>query len=323
MRHFSSGQAERMFAAIESLSYLQSALMPFINGTSIPCGEELYKVESLPNGCYTVWSWKGGSSLPIVQGPSSTNQCSITNDNHAYINDTLVATVYKSGNVVRTLKKAINTGCNFTGTYEQAPQNYNTWNFEGQPARPFQDGDTFAVFKGTTITLRSTKFIGATITHSGASPLDWTHSGDSISFSFRYFQPSNPILQSLEHTIIGSMTIDVLNNSTCEHSRFTVVGNPPITPIASSPILNINRQGQYVTVSLNNEGAGASMSNETNFYKSCTLTITNLATGNIIYQGKMNTNNEKINVSDWPAGIYVATIQAGNSSSTIKFILKS
>lgn len=320
MRHFSSGQAERMFAAIESLSYLQSALMPFINGTSIPCGEELYKVESLPNGCYTVWSWKGDTSLPIVQGPSSTNECSITNNNNAYINDTLVATVYKNGNVVHTLEKAINTGCNFTGTYKQAPHNYVHWNYPGQAATPFNEGETFMVFKGTTITLRSNKFINANITHSGMPALSWTHSGDSVTFFFPYFEPNDPLLRSLIPSNDNAMTVDVVN-STCEHSRFYIMGSSPLNPTMLSPNVQMNRQGQSLIFSRNDAEANSEISSVEAEPKGWTLTIANLATGQTMYQSR--TDNDKLGVfiRDWPAGIYVATIQAGNSSSTIKFKL--
>ena len=321
LEHFSQLQVERMRAAIESQSELQAVLMPFVDGPNVPCGEETYKVESLPNDCYTVWSWKGDTSLPIVQGPSSANQCTITNSTHPYINDTLVATVYKNGNVVHTLEKAINTGCNFSGTYQQAAHNYNTWNFAGQTATSFYDGDTFGVYKGTKITLRSNKFIGATITHSGASPFNWTHSGDSVTFNFRYFQPGNPILQSRDHPIAGSMTVDVIDNNTCEHSRFTIVGHDPINPVASVPNIQMSRQGQYLTFSRSTEDTDASMAQEANTNGEWTLTITNLATGQTMYQGGTDANKREVNVRDWPAGIYVATIQMGNYSTNIKFKL--
>lgn len=320
MSHFSLGQVERMYAAIESLNHLQSALMPFIDGPNIPCGEEIFKAESLPNDCYTVWSWKNGSSLPIVQGPSSANQCSITNDNHAYINDTLVATVYKNGNVVHTLEKAINTGCNFTGTYKQAPHNYVHWNYPGQAATPFNEGETFMVFKGTTITLRSNKFINANITHSGMPALSWTHSGDSVTFFFPYFEPNDPLLRSLIPSNDNAMTVDVVN-STCEHSRFYIMGSSPLNPTMLSPNVQMNRQGQSLIFSRNDAEANSEISSVEAEPKGWTLTIANLATGQTMYQSR--TDNDKLGVfiRDWPAGIYVATIQAGNSSSTIKFKL--
>lgn len=320
MSHFSPGQVERMYAAIESLSHLQSALMPFIDGTSIPCGEETYKVESLPNGCSTVWSWKYGSSLPIVQGPSSTNQCSITNNNHAYINDTLVATVYKNGNVVHTLEKAINTGCNFAGTYKQAPHNYTNWNYPGQAATAFNDGETFMVFKGTTITLRSDKFINANITHSGIPALSWTHSGDSVTFFFAYFEPNDPLPRSLVPSSINAMTVDVIYN-TCEHSRFYIMGTPPLNPTLLSPNVQMNRQGQSIIFSRNDVEENPGTSSVEAEPEVWTLTIANLATGKIMYQSRTDADWQEVNIRDWPTGIYVVNVQMGTSSTSAKFKL--
>lgn len=321
MSHFSLGQGERMRTAIESFEYLQSTLMPFIVGSNFPCENELYKVESLPNGCSIIWSWENGSSVPIVQNSPSVNQCTITNNNHAYINDVLVATIYKNNDVIHTVKKVLYTGTNFSGTYKQAPHNYGNWNYQGQASTPFYDGDNLYVINGTTITLKSNKFLGANITHSGDNPLSWTRSGDSITFHFRYIQPNNPNLKSITSLDFRQMTIDVVDTMTCEHSRFKIIGQPPLIPLASSQYVQMNMQDQHLIFTRNRGNGESDLFSAMKEVDSWMLTITNIATGQIMYLKRTDVNKLEVDISDWPASFYVATIQIGSYSTSIKFKL--
>ena len=326
---------------IDGSDYLSSLQ---ISGPAIPCGTSSYFVPNISTPYTVTWSWKYSSnSVPITQNSPSANQCTITNNSHAYIKNTLVATISKNNTIVKTIEKDIDTGANFSGTCSQAGYSYPGWLYSGTSSHSFTSGGSIRLFKGPTITLSSSDFIGANITYSGTTPLDWTNSNGVITFHFKYLPPINPLdppsnrAQSLGGD--AELVITGTYPNSCETFQFTVIGTEPLDPISpmssngntdsGSCQLSVQNTGSSYTFSIvaaNSEVTGDASeadsgrgSNED--YIPWHLTITHSITGNIVYSNDIRDSAVRIDTSDWPSGIYVVQAKVGTEVLTQKICI--
>lgn len=334
MTYFSSGQGERMRNAIEALPYLQAASVS-IHGPTVPTSTSVYYLENLPSNYSVTWSWKNSSTIPIVSNTPYTNSCTINNTNKAYINNILVATIQKTGNPVTTIEKEINTGANFNGTYEQDEIQYGTWYYPGTTATSFHSGDTIRLYKKATITLSSNNFIGATITWTGNTPLDWTNSNGAICFHFKYLAPNDPGLP------INSLTPPSLDNTaeliitgtypnSYETFQFMVRGSDLglLFPMSFNPELNVEMAGDQLDISLFDvEGIGGNQLTQDeptqSRLPSWSLSITNVETGKQMYNATDVSSSICVYTNNWEQGIYLIQARIGGTTLTKKIMIST
>ena len=294
-----------------------------ISGPDIPCGYSTYFVDSLPAGYDVIWSWKKASDITLFQSLTDTTQCVINNFSHAYIKNTLLATIYRNGQLIRTLEKNIDTGINFIGTIQQSAGFIGDYYYPGMPATNFHSGNKLFALCGTTITLTSPDFSAATITHSG-NARNWIHSGNTITFNFRYLPPvtNNGLNSQLPNSGVETITGTYPGN--CEVFQFKVFGTTPPTPLLSTSPNTL-----YVTAGRN--GYLFSMyetdneSNNGNVYKPLSaslpwkLTIINSLTGTVVYDNKISGHSFFVDSSGWQYGIYIARAIVNGEILTSKF----
>ncbi|MBQ7442816.1 MAG: hypothetical protein IJS59_02975 [Bacteroidaceae bacterium] len=281
-----------------------------ISGPDIPCGYSFYFVENIPAGYDVVWSWKRTCDVVLTPDLVDPNTCVLNNLYHNYINNTLVATIYRNGQLIRTLEKRINTGANFYGTIQQAAGLVGNYYYPGMSATSFNCGDILFVLCGTMITLTSPDFSAATITHAGNAK-NWTHSGNTITFNFSYLSPifAND-LNSLSSNH-GMETITGTYSGSCETFQFTVRGTSPPTPVlANSPkTLHVTSDRNSFIFSICETGNDIEKDNDSTLYilyrplPSWQLTVFNSLTGMVIFDGKVYENSISVDSTGWKDGI--------------------
>lgn len=278
-----------------------------------------------------------GDSLihwPVVPGPTvyttyitqdspEPNQCTVTLPSGTYLNNNLVATIKNNGNTIRRLSKTLRTGANFSGTYVQAPKQYSGWYYQGTEVMPFHDGSDITLYKGSTITLVSSDFIGATVTYSGGTPMNWTHNGNTITFQVRYFAPFSPRSNNEMNNIsTDPVTLTIKGVNGCEVYKFRITCvEPPTYNNASALSMNVSGNGsdfQFSIVSANEND----MKITDNMYV-WTLNIINSMTGKTVYSDIVNGKSAHVDVSNWEPGIYIANVNAGNRSLTHKIVVSN
>ena len=313
----------------------------YMSGPDIPCGTAVYSIENLPDGYTVSWSWSELiDGFFLLQNTPTTNACTILNNNKAYMNGYLTAAIKKNGVTVKTYTKYIHTGADFSGYYTVGHYFYPGWYYSGESYHPFASGETIHTYKGPTITLNSSDFIGANITYSGTTPLDWTNNNGVITFHFKYLPPINPLdppnnrAQSIGGDAVLVITGTYPNN--CKTFRFTVIGTEPLDPI--SPMssngntdsgccqLSVQNTGSFYTFSIitaNSEVTGDASEADNGRggnedYIPWCLTITHSITGNIVYSNDINDSSVRIDTSDWAPGIYVVQAKVGTEVLTQK-----
>lgn len=305
-----------------------------IIGDSIPTSSSVYYIGNLPECLSVSWTWKNGSSPSILEDVPSTNKCTILNTDKSYINDTLIATITYGDDTIAISRKAINTGVNFAGTYEQAAFQFGNWSSNGTPSTSFQSGDIINLYKRETITLSSQNFIGAIITYSGTLPLDWTNNNGVITFHFKYLapinprNPLNPQLVTLESTS-AELTITGRYPNSYETFQFTVRGHDPGILFQSPSLHNIsvNYEGSILNVSLSKASSRSdpidslveSFNTDDVPWE---ISIYNFTTGHIIFESKETFATIHIDTQTWDSGIYLIKAKVGQEMLSKKIKIK-
>ena len=312
-----------------------------IIGPDIPCGTAVYSIANLPSGLTVSWSWSELiEGFFLLNNTPTTNSCTILNDNKAYINGQLIATIKKNGVTIATRTKYINTGADLFGYCSQDGYSYPGWLYSGMSSYPFVSGDVINVFKGPTITLVSSNFAGANITYSGTTPLDWTHNNNTITFHFKYLRPINPNdpiqnrTRSLPSTASLVITGKYPNN--CKTFQFKVIGLEPFDVMSSigdsrseSVRLSVQSTGSLYTFTILapndistdivSEVKDKTFSVED--YLPWRMTISNSLTGKIVYSSDIKDSSLQLETADWSTGIYVIEARIGSEVLRQKFII--
>jgi len=312
------------YGLVDAGAAVQASILT-ITGTSIPCGTSIYSIDAdIPTDCTVSWSWKGSllsySDTPtIIPNSPIANSCIITNSNKDYLNGYLIATISKSGQTLAIVKKHIDTGQYFSGTYQQAA----TASHPGQASMSFGSGGDVFCYNGGQVTLTSSDFVGATITYSGSiTPSNWQHSGNTITFTPNFVVPFPPL--SKDRIATRKLTITGKYSSSCETFRFTLYGinyDPGIILI-NQDLLSIQSSGQYYTFSIaSSEGADVDTPNRTES-SVWHLTIANAMTGALVYNSDVEGNSVTIDSSTWEGGVYAVSAKKGEEVTTHKLIIR-
>lgn len=310
----------------------------FISGSSIPCNNSVYSISNLPNSYTVTWSWqnpygpvlKSGTSneseglripddppslFPVLQqNTPSTNMCTLNKNGNNYIKNTIVAAIKKNGTTVCTLTKPVDTGQNFSGNYAQAAHQYTNWYYPGVSGGYLGSGHTIYLYRGSTITLTSSDFVGATLSYSGTNPIGWTHSGNTVTFQFSFTDINDP--NSPRYTQNpASLTITGTYPNSCECFQFTVIGQIPqnyALMSGDSPDMNLNiscLSDQTYSIS-----CGAIDNWE--------LSVIDSATGETTHRSHVDGTEKTLNTSGWKSGIYIIKATVGKEVLTEKIQVK-
>ena len=291
-----------------------------IEGSDVPCGSSVYYVDRLPSDCQVTWFWKNSSGPSISQNTPSANRCTITNNNKAYINDTLIATIYRGADIVTSLKKEISTGAGFHGTYSQDAMDFGNSYIPYYAPVSFDNGESITPFKGSEITITSDQFYSAQITYSGTAPLYFNHSGNTVTLKFSYRPPLVPLSRGNDagQQRLSSCTITGTYLTNCNTFQFTII---PMRPFSNdfSDVLQISNNGQVYTIGLDT-GDRNTLNSSTGI--AWHLTIINYVTGRTMCEKDICQNATVIDTNDWDAGIYVIRVLYNGEVLTKKFIIK-
>ena len=324
MSYFSEGQGERMRQAISVLPHLQSAQVS-IQGPTIPCTSDVYNVGNLPNGFSVSWSWKNNSTIPITQNSPSTNQCTIANSNKAYIKNTLVATISKNGTVITSVEKEIDTGANFYGTYEQEAAVLGVGaTVPACPPTAFHSGDTIVLSKGSHITLKSPKFVGANVYCSSSLFGIWLHQDSIIDVYVQAQLPSWYTNSISSLPFPHSMTFTGTYPNNCEVFKFklNLTDVIPLLPLSLQVIPSGTGYNIMLQRSSSRDITEADTGNNSrNKLSDWNLTIVHSLSGKAVYDNRITGVQKFVDTAGWMPGVYVVRAQIGDEVLTQKIFV--
>ena len=299
------------YGLVDAGAAVYNAMNLSLTGPTIPQASSVYSINNLPSGFTVSWAWKNGSTHPIISGTPSANSCTIHNINKSYINDVLVATVSKGGNVITTFEKQVYTGVNFTGTYKQAGGSVNPPLGSGLPTyyapipeTTFADNATILIHREHKVTLKSSLFSTSTISVSGPTPsLSLTQNGDSITF----FAPTTT--QGAVYTFTGK------NTAGYDVYRFTVTKlKDSLVPV----FLGLTHTNGILSLYFKNETDEVIDARDLQDFD-IDIIVANVQTGKIVYRSTQTGAATDISTKDWKTGIYCvqATIAGEQLSNKI------
>lgn len=282
---------------------------PSVIGDTRPCSST-YRVYSLHNDANVSWSFSGGTSSSLIaQNSPSTNRCTISNSSHTYIKDNLVATVSRSGASTYTVSKALDTGINFSGSYTgvftgMAPAGVT---YPPISSTSISSGNTYPVTGGYTLTLTSSYFQNATVSYTGSAVNTWTNTGNGT-----ITMKLNNVWTTSTVTITGYKGCDVYQIKFFVFANMTALGVPQL-------IVESDGQTCEVMMAFESEGKLVKASELNNSSElEWDLTIANVKTGKIVYDGHLVGPEVKLDTSDWEPGIYAFRAKIGDEVVTQK-----
>ena len=280
------------------------------DGNTVPCDQSVYSVDHLTSGYNVEWSFQNSTS-PAITNLLTANyptavQSTISNPDHVYIKDTLLAAIKKNGNHIATLKKEIDTGANFIGSYtgtyigtllpgEPIPANI--------PSTILYSGKKLSIMEGYRLTLTSDYFQNATVNYTGNCIYDWINNGQGgISFSLRSSQsPGQNKIYGYKGCDVFEITILVMNNVIPFSLLVTSSGR--VYEIA------IDCQESYMSINDLNE-------------LEWTILIYNAFSNKLVYSEHVTGRSHKIDTTGWESGVYIINAQVGNKVITEKIALQ-
>ena len=275
---------------------------PSIVGPGSICGTESYSIANIPPNASVTWSLKNNPSnygSMLQQNYPLGNQCTININNNESLSDTLIATVVGASGTIAVLKKKVQTGWNFSGSYTL--RNSSGWT-SGPYA--FTNGEIIGLIEGQTATLSSPYFDDAIITHTNNANFNlWGNLINSdIDVWFSSYGPPRT-----------SITINGVNPSPCDNFTFYVA---QILPFNFSPFLQI--KGRQIKVSLNQQNVDYVKENSLTWF----VEVSNVITGENVYTGEIENYNGTIDATRWKSGVYLINSRIGQSVVIQKVAIK-
>lgn len=280
-----------------------------ISGLTHPCGMSLYSINGLPS-TYTV-EWAIQDSLSSVTSlvsynPSNSHECTVDNTSHTYFNDVLEARIFINNHYFTTLTKRIRTGEDFIASMVNEFDNpLLIGNQIINRIWTVHDGDSINIMDSGTITLTSDDFMLATITAPATGITNWEHFGTEVTF----------------HVNVGpwERTLAISGQKDCDHFKFYLIVPAAILPhLNCFPELEIcsSTSSREISISIGSpsEQTGIEDYNDAiDIDKTkVQLSISNVVTGNILYEGEMANDGVTINTIGWKSGVYAVKAIVGD-----------
>lgn len=260
---------------------------PSIVGDDVLCGSGVYYLPGLPNTYDVTWGFSDSNLNDLItQDYPSANQCFIENDGSSF-SSTLIATISKNGQPVTTVSKEIEDNLPFVGYFSQQP-------LLGSSAPIIADtqfwlGNNINVNRGSTVTIKSEKFKQMTV------------SSDDVFIQRLAYNKIKFILS-------GQFPTGIIRLHASGCGNFSIGVN--VVEEDEAGQLIFNRIGNTLWISFSID------TNELGYMYLCSLTITKLSTGVQVYSDEIGGNLFEVDTTNWPSGIYVATVSILGTTDT-------
>ena len=286
-----------------------------IQGSTYPCGEEVYTVANLPSNCSVTWSLPGASPAVAAMLQNNTpqqNQCTITTSNNLGFNTNLVATIERNGNTIQTVSKNIRH-LYFTGSYSQIGTTYHGTTYPSLDEEYFGNNGLVVVNQHCVINIHSPNFASANIYYSGDTPTILS-------------SPDNETISMIISSVSTKAVVTVyVSNGNCDNYQFTIWAyNTPYLPTKiNEPTIMASQSENGYRISLSvfeeqEDGSIVCAEKEGEWM----LKISNLVTGTVIYNERQTESNCYINTTGWKSGIYLVTGTVGDKVCSQKITIK-
>lgn len=281
-----------------------------IAGSTVPAINSQYHIDHILPGYSVLWSYTAITGSPTFT--TSGNTCTLSNASKEYVKGTLTAKIYFGGSVVKTITKTIDSAGNFHGTYSQEGGQVfsfvnGTTYYPPIPTTNFYDGAVIEFHKQHTATISSPLFSSCILARDNGSnfPGSWVQNGSTVTYN-----PSNhgPVVMPITGTGINSYDV----------FKFTVGLAPE--PLIEGLNLGLQSGNGTLTLTLVNavaesEEGRSDVSGKNDLSSDADLEayassivwhviISNIQTGDIVFNGNVTGQTPTISTAGWPAGIY-------------------
>ena len=197
-------------------------------------GSTIYSLTLSPDSVTINWSLPSPYNNLVQVNSSNQSQCTLSSTGTYPITTTLTATVMVNGRFVESFTKEVTIYIleEFSGTYSQGACSYNGVSHPAIPATAYtaNQGTTFFIHQGCTVTLTSNNFAGKTVTYGGpATPSGWYRSDNThVTFSLPSSTNGLPLYVYVQdannNTLYTSIFMGVFNNGNLY--GYSMVVNP-------------------------------------------------------------------------------------------------
>lgn len=275
----------------------------YISGPGLVTNSSIFEVTNYFSGISIDWSITDSYYQQNCLQPSPLyfNKCTITRDNgHDIYEETLKATIKKSGIVLNTLTKKVSAYLGFRGYF-----------YNGQTTNQINLPNPLYVLPNTNVLITSPNLIGATVTYSGSvTPSVWNFNGTN-----------------------GTLTVGMpsANNSTvvvnvnCDNGDTYYL---PIIVTTNNNLLSINVGEGYLNISVtpefeNEEEQRSGIKSNTGVDNPVwTVEVFNATTGECVYRQKVEGGSYTIDTTGWKPGVYIVRVTIGNEVLSEKVVVK-
>lgn len=282
----------------------------YISGSTVPAANSQYSIGNLFPNCSVSWSYTANTGT--LSFSQSGNTCTLSNASKEYVKGTLTANIYYGGTCIKTLTKTIDSAANFSGTYSQEGgqvisfMNGITY-YDPIPTTYFGDGGYAEIHRQLTATITSPLFATSILERDNGNsfPATWHQSGNTITYN----PPRNgPGIMFITGTGVNSYDV----------FKFTVGLAPE--PLIEGLNLGLQSGNGTLTLTLVNavaesEEGRSDVSGKNDLSSDADLEayassivwhviISNIQTGDIVFNGNVTGQTPTISTAGWPAGIY-------------------
>ena len=284
-----------------------------IVGPMVPCGSTTYYVSHYPrtSDVTITWSLVGATSAVsalLVQNYPNQNECTLLNDGSVYFNTTLVASIYKSGQLYATVSKHVQSDLGIT--FSQIGRTYNGYTYPDIPETSIENNSTIAVSQMCNVTITSPVFSTMTLTHTGATLSSWSKIGNTLFLSFPY------------DATMPRPTAYISGTDGCRSVNLTVVSYYGTTPIPTLQITPASGGFEASLVYPSEDGEGSEQANRLSATVEWDLEVHHATSAEKVLGKHIVGACETINTSGWKSGIYIVTAKVDGQILTQKVTVK-
>ena len=278
---------------------MNSSRTMIISGADKIISSSNYSIRDLPSNMTVTWQLSDSyyNQNCLQQDIPSLNQCTITKDaSHPMSYGVLTATIWKNGNIIRTVQKTISTGDGFDGTY-----------FNGVSTVQVNLPSPLYVLPGTLVVITSPDLVSATVSQVGgnATPTSLTFDG------------TNGVLQvGMPNT---SGVASVFSVATSGGNHYTL---PITTTNNTGALMSVMQTGSLMEVLIIPQDSMRPGAEPESIKNNWILDVYNTSTGNKAYSSSVEGLNHTIETSSWKPGVYAVRVVKGETVLSEKVIIK-
>ena len=294
------------YGTLNSRLAVETVLIPQleITGSEIICGTESYSIANLPPNVSISWSLKNNPynyNNILQQNYPTGNQCTINIEDGQSLNDTLIASIMGISGTSTILKKKVQTGWNFIGTYRV----YDTTGNPTGSNYTLSNGELIPLLSGEKAVISSAYFEDAVITHTNDANLIWLKN---------FYNSDIEVRIKPFHNLSSPIVVTGINSSPCDNFRFYIIQLHSVDDFI--PLLQID--GKQVRISLDEKHADYVKENNLTW----SIEVSNVITGENVYTGEIENCKGILDTSRWKSGVYVIRSRIGDNIVVQKIPVK-